>query len=178
MMNEIATERLLLRRWRDVDRGPFAEMNADPLVMRYFPNAMTREQSDSMIERIENGFRANGFGLWAIEVEGRFVGYTGLNRTSFETPMGSHVEIGWRMATWAWGHGYATEAATRVLELAFVEFGLNEVYSFTTESNVKSEAVMRRIGMTRRADLDFDHPNTPGWWGAKHIVYRAQSQNV
>ena len=50
---------------------------------------------------------------------------------------------------------------------------MTEVFSFTTETNTKSEAVMQRINMSRRIDLDFDHPNTPGWWGAKHIVYQA-----
>ena len=83
------------------------------------------------------------------------------------------VEIGWRLAKWAWGHGYATEAAGRVLKAAFENFGLTEVFSFTTETNTKSEAVMQRINMSRRVDLDFDHPKTPGWWGAKHIVYQA-----
>ena len=165
----------MLRRWADDDRAPFAEMNADPAVMRYFPKVMTTQESDAMVDRIEQGFENNGFGLWAVEIDGRFAGLTGLNRTSFETPMGPHVEIGWRFASWAWGHGYASEAAARVLAAAFDDFGLSEVYSFTTETNVRSEAVMKRIGMTRRAGLDFDHPNTPGWWGAKHIVYQAHS---
>ncbi|MFM8947122.1 MAG: GNAT family N-acetyltransferase [Actinomycetota bacterium] len=176
-MDELVTERLVLRRWKNDDLAPFAEMNADPHVMRFFPSVLTRDQSDSLVMRIEAGFDANGFGLWVVDVDGRFAGFTGLNRTTFETPMGSHVEIGWRLSTWAWGRGYATEAAARVLEVSFDEFGLSQVFSFTTESNVRSEAVMRRIGMTRCADLDFDHPNTPGWWGARHIVYRAQPPN-
>jgi RimJ/RimL family protein N-acetyltransferase len=175
MTDRLMTERLVLRRWTDGDREPFAEMNADPAVMRYFPNVMTKQESDAMVDRIEQGFENNGFGLWAVEINARFAGLTGLNRTSFVTPMGPHVEIGWRFASWAWGHGYASEAATRVLAAAFEDFGLTEVYSFTTETNANSEAVMKRIGMARRADLDFDHPNTPGWWGAKHIVYRIDS---
>jgi ribosomal-protein-alanine N-acetyltransferase len=175
MPDSFKTQRLILRRWTDDDRAPFAELNADPEVMRYFPNVMTKQESDAMVDRIEQGFEQNGFGLWAVEIDGRFAGFTGLNRTSFETPMGRHVEIGWRFAAWAWGHGYASEAAARVLTAAFEDFGLVEVYSFATETNVKSEAVMKRIGMARRADLDFDHPNTPGWWGAKHIVYQCHS---
>lgn len=174
MADSLRTERLLLRRWIEEDRAPFAELNADPEVMRYFPNVMTQQESDSSIERIEQGFEKNGFGLWAVEVGGRFAGFTGLNRTTFETPMGPHVEIGWRFATWAWGHGYASEAARCVLDAAFSDLGLTEVYSFTTETNRPSEKVMQRIGMTRRPDLDFDHPNTPGWWGVKHIVYRTE----
>lgn len=174
MTDRLVTERLVLRQWADDDRSPFAEMNADPEVMRYFPNVMSKQESDAMVDRIEQGFEKNGFGLWAVEVDGRFAGFTGLNRTSFETPMGPHVEIGWRFATWAWGNGYASEAARRVLDAAFSDFGLSEVYSFTTETNRPSEKVMQRIGMTRRPDLDFDHPNTPGWWGVRHIVYRAR----
>ena len=175
MTDRLITERLVLRRWNDEDRAPFAELNADPEVMRYFPNVMTRQESDASVDRIEQGFENNGFGLWAVEIDGRFAGFTGLNRTTFETPMGPHVEIGWRYATWAWGKGYASEAAQRVLDAAFSELGLAEVYSFTTETNLPSEKVMQRIGMTRRPDLDFDHPNTPGWWGVKHIVYKAQT---
>jgi len=175
MPDSFKTQRLILRRWTDDDRAPFAELNADPKVMRYFPNVMTTQESETMVDRIEQGFENNGYGLWAVEIDGRFAGFTGLNRTSFETPMGPHVEIGWRFAAWAWGCGYASEAAARVLTAAFEDFGLVEVYSFTTETNVKSEAVMKRIGMARRVDLDFDHPNTPGWWGAKHIVYEVHS---
>ncbi|CAB4642866.1 MAG: GNAT family N-acetyltransferase [Actinobacteria bacterium] len=175
MTDRLTTERLILRRWTDADRAPFAEMNANPEVMRYFPNVMTEQETDSMVDRIEQGFENNGFGLWAVEIDGRFAGLTGLNRTTFETPMGPHVEIGWRFARWAWGQGYATEAAQCVLDAAFTDLGLSEVYSFTTETNLPSERVMQRIGMKRRTDLDFDHPNTPEWWGAKHIVYQAQS---
>ena len=174
MADSLRTERLLLRRWIDEDRTPFAELNADPEVMRYFPNVMTKHESDAMVDRIEQGFEKNGFGLWAVDIDGCFAGFTGLNRTTFETPMGPHVEIGWRFATWAWGHGYASEAARGVLDTAFSELGLSEVYSFTTETNRPSEKVMQRIGMTRCTDLDFDHPNTPGWWGVKHIVYRIE----
>ena len=175
--DRLPTDRLVLRRWIDDDRAPFAELNADPEVMRYFPQTMTRDQSDAMVDRIELGFEENGFGLWAIEIDGRFGGFTGLNRTTFATPMGPHMEIGWRLATWAWGQGYATEAARCVLDVAFADLGLTEVYSFTTETNRPSEKVMQRIGMTRRPDLDFDHPNTPGWWGVKHIVYRIESSD-
>ena len=178
MTDRLTTERLILRRWTDDDREPFADLNADPEVMRYFPNTLTKVESDALVDRIEQGFATNSFGLWAVEVDGRFAGFTGLNRTSFATPMGPHVEIGWRLAKWAWGHGYATEAAGRVLAAAFENFGMTEVFSFTTETNTKSEAVMQRINMSRRVDLDFDHPNTLGWWGARHIVYRASVKGI
>ena len=173
-MDRLTTERLVLRRWTNEDRRPFAELNADPEVMRFFPGLLTSEESDALVDRIEEGFERSGLGLWAVEVEKQFAGYTGLKEVSFDTPMGPHVEIGWRFARWAWGRGYATEAAHSVLGAAFGTLALSDVYSYTTESNSRSEAVMKRIGMVRRADLDFDHPNTPGWWGARHIVYHAQ----
>ena len=168
---ELRTDRSVLRRWRDGDIAPFAEMNADPRVMEFFPDTLTTEQTTQMIERIEQHFDTEGFGLWAVEIGGRFAGFTGLNRTSFDTPMGPHVEIGWRLATWAWGEGHATEAARAALHDGFTRVGVPRVFSFTTETNVRSEAVMVRIGMTRHREFDFDHPRTPGWWGQRHIVY-------
>ncbi|HEY9424520.1 MAG TPA: GNAT family N-acetyltransferase, partial [Microterricola sp.] len=68
----IVTERLLLRRWTDADREPFARMNADPAVMEHFPAVLDRAASDALIDRIEAGFERNGFGrggfgLWAVE---------------------------------------------------------------------------------------------------------------
>ena len=85
-MNQLNTERLLLRPWRVADREHFAAMNADPRVMRHFPNALTREESDALADRIEAGFQANGFGAWAVEVHGvtSFAGFVGLNRPLFE----------------------------------------------------------------------------------------------
>ena len=170
------TERLVLRRWRERDLAPLASMNADPDVMRYFPDTMTLEQSRAMLERFEAHFDRYGFGLWVVTVDGRFAGFTGLDRPTLVTPMGDFVEIGWRLARWAWGHGYASEAAAASLREGFEVFDLVDVYSMTTRTNSPSEAVMRRIGMTRREDLDFEHPGTPGWWGQAHIVYQITAE--
>ena len=171
MIDRLRTPRTVLRRWLDDDLRPFAEMNADLAVMEFFPATLSAIESAAMVERIEQGFDANGFGLWALEVDGRFAGFTGLNRTTFDTPMGPHVEIGWRLARWAWGHGYATEAAGEVLRDGFERVGLAEIFSFTTVTNVRSRAVMERLGMQHCPELDFDHPRTPGWWGQRHVVY-------
>ena len=170
MTDSIRTERLELRRWRESDIGPFAELNSDPEVMRFFPSPLDGDETREFVGRIERHFAEHGFGLWAVEIDGRFAGFTGLNHTAFDTPMGPHVEIGWRFARWAWGSGYASEAARAALEVGF-DRGLAVIYSFTTETNVRSEAVMKRIGMSRRREFDFDHPRTPGWWGRRHIVY-------
>lgn len=161
-----------MRRWSEADVAPFAQLNADPRVMQFFPSVMSTEASAAMVERIESQFEERGFGLWVVEVDGTFAGFTGLNATTFATPMGPHIEIGWRLARWAWGRGYASEAANAAARNGFEEHDLSEIFSFTTETNLRSEAVMRRIGMQRREDLDFDHPNVPNWWGQRHIVYQ------
>ena len=172
------TARLLMRRWHEEDLDPFAEMCADPEVMRYYPSTMTRAECAAMIESIGQRFDSQGYGLWALEIEGRFAGYTGLNSTgpTFTTSFAPCTEVGWRLARWAWGRGYASEAARESLRIGFEEHGLPVIHSWTTRTNSRSEAVMARIGMTRRSDLDFDHPGTPGWWGAPHIVYSLSAE--
>lgn len=169
------TERLLLRRWRLSDRGPFAAMNADPEVMRYFPATLAPDRSDALIDRIEAGFGRYGFGLWALEVAGtgEFIGFTGLSVPAFDAHFTPAVEIGWRLARPSWGYGYATEAARRVLASAFADFGLDGVVSFTSLANVRSQAVMRRIGMTHDPADDFDHPRLPpGHRLTRHVLWR------
>lgn len=152
-------------------------MNADPEVMKFFPACLSQDESNALIDRTERSFEDEGFGLWAVEVGGRFVGFTGLGRVTFAGVVRSRIEIGWRFARWSWGNGYATEAASLCLNDAFSRLHLDEVISFTTETNVRSEAVMKRLGMKRRTDLDFDHPRTPGWWGQRHIVYEIAASN-
>lgn len=160
-----------MREWTVADIESFSQMCADPAVMRYFPSEMTREECVLFVEREMQFHSEKGFGLWAIEVDNAFAGYTGLWVPSFEASFTPCVEVGWRLAQWAWGKGYASEAAMESLRIGFEEHAISEIFSFTTETNTPSEAVMKRIGMKRRRDLDFDHPNTPGWWGQSHIVY-------
>lgn len=162
---------MLLRLWTAADSAPFAELNADPEVMAYFPTVLPASQSQAFIDRVVADLEQDGFGLWALEIDGAFAGFVGLQRIRFASAMQGEVEVGWRMARWAWGRGYATEAATVVLNDAFGRCRLDAVYSFTTATNARSRAVMERLGMQRRHDLDFDHPSTPGWWGAPHVVY-------
>jgi RimJ/RimL family protein N-acetyltransferase len=171
----LRTERLLLRRWRQDDRGPFAAMNADAEVMKYFPAMLTRDLSDALVDRIEEGFGRRGFGLWALEVaeDRKFIGFTGLSIPAFDAHFTPAVEIGWRLARPSWGNGYATEAARRVLSTAFAGHGLAEIVSFTSRANVRSQAVMRRIGMTHDPADDFDHPRLPpGHPLRRHVLWR------
>ncbi|WP_348650559.1 GNAT family N-acetyltransferase [Catellatospora sp. KI3] len=171
----LTTDRLLLRRWLPADRAPFAALNADPEVMAHFPALMSRADSDGLIDRIEAGFDERGFGLWAVEVAatGQFIGFTGLSVPRFEAPFLPGVEIGWRLARPFWGHGYATEAARRALAFAFDEVRLDEVLSFTATTNLRSQAVMARIGMTCDPADGFDHPSVPeGSPLRRHVLWR------
>ncbi|GLW12552.1 N-acetyltransferase [Microtetraspora sp. NBRC 13810] len=171
----LSTERLLLRRWTEADREPFAALNADPRVMEFFPAPLTREESDALIDRIEAGLDADGFGWWALEVRatGEFVGFTGLVWQRFPAHFTPAVEVGWRLARPAWGHGYATEAARAALAHGFGEAGLAEVVSMTAAVNVRSRAVMERLGMTRDPADDFDHPRiAEGNRLRPHVLYR------
>lgn len=171
----LRTERLVLRRWRDRDLDPLAAMNADPEVMEHFPSTLTREQSAAVIDRIEAHFDEHGFGLWVVEVPGvtPFAGWVGLLRPRFEAPFTPCVEVGWRLARDAWGHGYAIEAARAAVTYGFEEVGLEEIVSFTVPQNTRSRAVMERLGMTHDPADDFDHPLVaPGTPWHRHVLYR------
>jgi RimJ/RimL family protein N-acetyltransferase len=161
---------LILRQWRDEDREPFAALNADPEVMRYFPATLSRTESDAFVDRSIALIDERGWGLWAVEVDGvaPFVGFVGLNIPSF---MPATVEVGWRLAREHWGHGYASEAAREALRYGFEELGLAEIVSFTSTVNERSRRVMERIGMTRDPTRDFDHPNVPDGPLRRHVLY-------
>jgi ribosomal-protein-alanine N-acetyltransferase len=180
-MPELRTERLLLRRWREADRAPFAALNADPEVMAHFPEPLARAASDQMVDRIEAVFDRDGFGLWAVEVvaTGRFIGFTGMNEVGFTAHFTPAVEVGWRLARAAWGHGYATEAARAALRFGFDTVGLAGVVSFTSTTNTRSQAVMRRLGMTHDPADDFDHPRIPERHRLRrHVLYRLTSRQL
>lgn len=173
--DEVRTARLLMRRWRESDRAPFAALNADPEVMRYFPSTQDRATSDSSIDRFEQRFDEQGFGLWALEIAatGEFIGFTGLNPMPEGVPGVGGLEVGWRLARAAWHQGYATEAARAALGVAFRDVGLDEVWSMTAVLNTPSKAVMLRLGMLPYAH--FDHPNIePGHPVRPHVVYRLE----
>jgi RimJ/RimL family protein N-acetyltransferase len=157
----LTTDRLILRRWRDSDRAPFAALNGDQETMRYFPSTLDRAASDAFIERIEARFELQGYGLWALELAetGEFLGYTGLNPMPDGVPGAGGMEIGWRLDKRYWHHGYATEAATAAVEVAFGGAQLPELWSMTAVRNEPSQAVMRRIGMTEYTR--FEHPAVP-----------------
>ncbi|MDT8429741.1 MAG: GNAT family N-acetyltransferase [Pseudomonadales bacterium] len=170
---EPETDRLLLRQWRDSDKEPFSTLNADPRVMEYFPSLLSRSESDSVADRCKSLIADKGWGLWAAELKESklFIGFVGLHIPSDDLPFSPCVEIGWRLAYEHWGKGYATEAALTALNVGFQQLLLDEIVSFTTLSNFKSQAVMKRIGMAMTET--FEHPALPkGSPLRKHCLYR------
>lgn len=177
-IRELETDRLRLRAWRPADRAPFADLNADPVVMEHFVAPLTRAESDAFVERIEAHFEEHGWGLWAVEVPGEadFIGFVGLAIPGFEAPFTPCVEVGWRLARSAWGHGYAPEGGAAALRFAFDELALPEVLSFTAVGNTKSRRVMEKLGMTHDPADDFDHPRVPeGHRIRRHVLYRTRT---
>lgn len=172
-MAELRTDRLTLRRWRDSDLEPWAAMNADPQVREHLGDLLTREQSDASVARFQAEFDQRGYGWWAVEAQttGEFIGFAGLDQVDDDMPF-TGVEIGWRLARSAWGQGYATEAALAVLTYGFDTLELREILAVTTATNLRSQAVMRRIGMTRDPADDFDDPTTPDGPLRPNVLYR------
>ncbi|WP_249691647.1 GNAT family N-acetyltransferase [Stappia sp. WLB 29] len=175
---EIETERLLLRPWADEDREPFAALNADPEVMRYFPSVLDRQESDAMIESARQRTREDGICFQPVVVKesGTFIGFVGLSRPRYPVPFAPCVEVGWRLARSAWGYGYASEAASAWLRFGFEILGLEEIVSFTTVTNTPSRRVMERLGMQRDAEGDFDHPLLDRAHPLlRHVLYRLRA---
>jgi RimJ/RimL family protein N-acetyltransferase len=179
--HELHTPRLHLRAWREDDREPFAQLNADPEVMRWFPATQDRVESDATIERLKRQHDDLGWTFWAVQVldsargPAPFVGFVGLTTPRFGEPPFPHadpcVEIGWRLSRDWWGLGIATEAAGEALRFALDELALPEVISYTVPPNLASQAVMQRLGM--HYDGVFHHPRASAqdWWGP-HVLYR------
>lgn len=171
---ELRTQRLLLRQWRAADQAPFAELNADPQVMRFFASTQSRDQSDRSIAGWTQELEQRGWSNWAVEhsPDGSFVGFVGLTIPKRVLPFTPCVEIGYRLARAHWGKGLATEAGREVLRFAFEVLGLQEVVSFTSRLNLPSQAVMQRLGMTNSQE-DFEHPALPeGSPLRPHVLYR------
>ena len=177
MHRDLCTERLRLRRWDDQDRAPFADLNADPIVMEFYPAMLSRTESDTFVDRIEDHFDKHGFGLWAAELRQtrEFIGYVGLWPATLEAPFTPAVEVGWRLARQFWGSGFASEAARSAIADGFDRLAINEIVSFTSTINAKSRRVMEKLGMTHGIGDDFEHPSVPlGNPLRTHVLYRLQ----
>ncbi len=163
-MIRLETERLILREWRKADIRPFSDMNRDDRIMAFFPFHLNLTEAESLkminvfCDRMEE---EKGF-LYLPLIEkssGSFLGMLNLTPVMFDAHFTPAVEIGWRLVFDCWGKGYATEAASGLMEYGFSKLQLQEIVSFTAIGNIKSSAVMKRLGMTYAGE--FDHPGLP-----------------
>ena len=172
----IETERLLLRSWRDSDIDPMFAISSDPVVMEHFPRPSTWEETADLVVRHRANLAWGRPGLFAVETlddPGTLIGFVGLAEPRFEARFTPCVEVGWRLRSASWGQGYATEAARASVRHGFDVLGLEEVVSFTSTTNQRSQAVMRRIGMTHDPAEDFNHPSVPpGSPLRRHVLHR------
>jgi len=177
----IKTSRMILRPWRNEDYAPYAALNADPEVRRYFPATLNREESDAQAAGLQKHIEKYGFGFWAAEVPGiaRFIGFVGLKQVGPDLPFAPAVEAAWRLARDYWGRGYAKEGAQASLADGFGRLGLKEIVAYTVTVNAPSRRVMERVGMTHDPADDFDHkdrePNDPN---RRFVVYRKRSDEL
>jgi RimJ/RimL family protein N-acetyltransferase len=172
-MVEINTERLVMRGWRESDLAPWAAMNADPEVRQYLGPLLTFEQAAASVLNFQDDLDRYGFGFWAVAVRasGEFIGFTGLDTVDDGMPF-TGIEVGWRLSRAAWGHGYATEAAQAALRYGFDTMGLPEIVAVAVAGNLRSQAVMRRIGMTTDPAEDFDDLDVDEGPLRRQVVYR------
>ena len=167
-------EHLVLRQWKNSDLEPYAEMNADPEVMRYFPALLTSAETAASLERLRRGIEERGWGLWAVEVDGLFAGFTGLNHPTFSAHFTPCTEIGWRFRREFWGRGLASRAAREALLFGFESLKLAEIVAFTAATNGRSRRLMERLGFERDASGDFEHPSIPQGHALRlHVLYRS-----
>ena len=160
----LETERLILRGWRQDDVAPLSAIYRDSEVAAWlgWPDP---DQVEASIERWVEHWRMYGFGLWALEEKssGALIGRVGLVNQLDWTASPQDAEVGWALARSAWGNGYATEGARAALDFARAR-GLRRIISITRPDNVRSQAVMRRLGLTYRGATNW-HGYDQVWYG-------------
>lgn len=158
-----ATDRLILRNWRRSDALPFHAMFEDPEVMEFLGPTRSLAAVEDIVEEFHEEIASDGYGFWAVEsyADGRFMGFCGVELGAKKTPIADKPEIGWRFAREFWGQGYALEAARGALAWTWNNTHHDAVWAVTVPANRRSRGLMERLGMHRRVDLDFDHPDLP-----------------
>lgn len=173
---DLSTARLTLRRWSEADLAPFVHMNADPEVMRYFPDTLSAQQTKNFFDAIQKEFAQYGYGLYAVGEKGGsdFIGFIGFHWARMDVDFCPCIEIGWRLQKHCWGRGYATEGARACLQHGFEVLGFQRVYSFTAAENATSQRVMQKLGM--RLHRYFEHPGIPQGHPQKpHVCFCAET---
>ena len=175
----LKTARLILRKWCEADLEPYYHINQDLKVIEFLRGAMTRKECADFIAETNRRIDKWGFGLWAVELKEtqELIGFVGLNIPDFAAHFMPAVEIGWRLGSKYWGEGYATEAASTVLKAGFEKFNLKEIVSFTALQNLKSQAVMKKIGLKYDPQGEFNHPKLPLDHSlSRHLLYRLKKE--
>ena len=160
----LETDRLVLRNWQAGNMARFAEVTNTPGVMRWLGGVMDAERLAASEARMLGFHEAYGHTFWIVErladggdLSGEMLGFCGLKK--IDAPGASFLgafEIGWRLRSDAHGKGYAKEAALASLDAGFGTFGAEEIFAITVTGNEASWGLMRRLGMRRREDLDYD----------------------
>ena len=164
------SERLGFRNWTDSDLEEFAIINADEDVMEYFPKPLSKNETADFITRLKDHYDKNNYNYFATEIlkTGELIGFIGLAYQDYKTKFTPATDIGWRLKPSAWGKGYATEGAKKCLEFAFKKIQLEKVISVFTEKNIKSENIMKKIGMVKIGA--FNHPKLKDYPGLEKCI--------
>lgn len=164
--------RLKFRDWKYIDLEKFKIINKDKEVMKFFPSILSVDETEKFYEVIQEEFEQYGYGLFAVEDKenGEFVGFIGFHWARFDSKFTPCIEIGWRLDKNAWGKGFATEGAKACLNYGFGILGFGRIYSFTSKINIKSEKVMKKIGLVKLDE--FDHPKLDKCSNLlRHVLY-------
>ena len=153
-----SSARLGFRNWCTSDLVPFAALNADPEVMAHFPKRLSKKESADFMLRLQKHFLQKGYTYFAAEVidTKEFIGFIGLAYQDYISEFTPAIDIGWRLKKSAWGKGYATEGASRMLDFAFHSLGIKKIIAVCTADNFASENVMKKIGLGNKKE--FLHP--------------------
>ncbi|HEV2363850.1 MAG TPA: GNAT family N-acetyltransferase [Caulobacteraceae bacterium] len=172
----IETARLILRPWRKADLPAWTAMMTDPEVGRWLGGPFSPEAAEEGFRQAAAIVAGDGYGMWAAErkSDGAVIGSIGVRRVrpEWNHPLSGSTELGWRLARPAWGAGYASEGAAAALAWAWANLPVDEIVAFTAVPNVRSQAVMKRLGMIREPLRDFDHPAlAPDHPLRRHLVF-------
>ena len=149
------SKRLGFRNWKKTDLDEFAKINENPKVMEYFPKTLTLNETENFIERTMKNFNEKGYNYFATEIleTGEFIGFIGMGYETYDNEFYPATNIGWRLKESAWGKGYATEGAKKCIDYAFTELNIEKIIASCIPSNVNSERIMQKIGMTKKGEF-------------------------
>ncbi|EZH72107.1 GNAT family acetyltransferase [Aquimarina atlantica] len=152
------SQRLGFRNWTLDDLETLAKINTDDDVMEFFPYQPSKEDTKAFIMRMQEMYAEKGFCYFAVDLldNAECIGFIGLCEQTYLEKLGSFVDIGWRLKKSIWNKGYATEGAKACLDFGFNTIELDKIYSVAPAINVKSELIMKKIGMQQIET--FEHP--------------------